>query len=110
MRNMLLSALGLKDFKADKEIRVLDVYHGDRFLLASDGLTNTVEEQQMMEIVSRNEDPQQAVEELTQEAIANGAGDDVTCLAFYVQSVIVENPPTELTWWQKIKSVLLSSE
>ncbi len=41
MRNMLLSALGMSDFDSDQEeIRAVDVYDGDRYLLASDGLTD----------------------------------------------------------------------
>ena len=87
MRNMLMDALGMESFKADEEeIRVLDVYHADRYLLASDGLTDVVDEARLLEIISRNDNPQQAAELLAQEAIANGAGDDVTCVVFYVHA------------------------
>ncbi len=58
MRNILLSGLGIKDFTSDKEIQVLDVYHGDRFLLASDGLTDIVGDQQLRRIVSATGDKQ----------------------------------------------------
>ena len=58
MRNILLSGLGIKDFTSDKEIQVLDVYHGDRFLLASDGLTDIVGDQQLRRIVNATGDKQ----------------------------------------------------
>ena len=104
MRNTLLSALGMKDFKADKQIQVLDVYHGDRFLLASDGLTDVVEEPELREIISRNTDPQEAAEELAAKAVANGGGDDVTCVVFFVQSLLgIEAPPSRPTRWSRIK-------
>ena len=104
MRNMLLSGLGMKDFKADKQIRVLDVYHGDRFLLASDGLTDVVNEQQLREIVGENRDPQEAAKELVEKAVANGGGDDVTCVVCFVQSVFgTETPPSRKTVWSRIR-------
>jgi protein phosphatase len=107
LRNRLLSALGMKEFRADKEIQVLDVYHGDRFLLASDGLTDVVEEQRLQKIISQEDNPQQAAEALTQEAIQNGAGDDVTCLLFYVQSVLGRNGASgRSTLWQRLISRL----
>jgi protein phosphatase len=100
----------MKEFKADKEIRVLDVYHGDRFLLASDGLTDVVEEQRLQEIICQEDNPQQAAEALAQRAIQSGAGDDVTCLVFYVRSLLGPDatsvPPT---LWQRLRSRLLRS-
>jgi protein phosphatase len=66
-------------------------------LLASDGLTDVVDEQELREIVSENRDPQQAAEELAEKAVANGGGDDVTCVVFFVQSVVnVEAPPSQV--------------
>jgi protein phosphatase len=105
MRNMLLSALGMEQFKADqKAIRVLDVYHGDRYLLASDGLTDTVHERRLSEIIRQNDFPQQASQKLVQEAIANGAKDDATCVVFYVHGDVDADlcrMPT-LTFWQRL--------
>ncbi len=94
MRNMLLSALGMSDFDSNREeIRAVDVYDGDRFLLASDGLTDVVEENHILEIIHKNNDPEQAAEQLTREALANDGGDDVTCVLFYVQSDFSGEPP-----------------
>jgi protein phosphatase len=108
MRNVLFVALGMEQFKANEEpIQVIDVFHADRYLLASDGLTDAVDEQRLLEIVKHNDNPQQAAELLTQEAIANGAGDDVTCVVFYVQSDLSYEPAAapRLTAWQRLKSL-----
>jgi serine/threonine protein phosphatase PrpC len=81
MRNMLLAALGMKDFRADhEEVKIVEVYSGDTFLFASDGLTGVVEEQRILELAQLFADPQDAAEALLQEAIQNGAGDDITCV------------------------------
>ena len=108
MRNMLISALGIKDFDSNQEkIRAIDVYQDDRYLLASDGLTDVVEEDRLLEIINQNNNPQMAAEMLAQEAIACGAGDDVTCVVFYVQSDLIHETPPALspTMWQRLASL-----
>jgi protein phosphatase len=108
MRNMLMSALGMSDFHSDqKEIRAVDVYDGDRYLLASDGLTDVVDDDQLLAIVNENHNPQVAAERLTQRAIANDAGDDVTCVLFYVQSDLDREPPVPPipTMWKRLASL-----
>jgi protein phosphatase len=108
MRNMLISALGMDDFDSNQEeIRAVDVYDGDRFLLASDGLTDAVDKQRLLEIINENDDPQAAVEELAQQAIANDAGDDVTCVVLHVQSALDREPRASagLTLWNRLASL-----
>ena len=111
MRHRLLSALGMNDFKGDQEeIRAVDVYDGDRYLLASDGLTDAVSEDRILEIVREANNPQAAAEQLTQEAIANDAGDDVTCVLFYVQSDVRREQlvPPRQTVWKRLASLFHS--
>jgi type VI secretion system ImpM family protein len=55
------------------------VHPGDRFLLCSDGLTRTVPEQQLANLLGQ-EDISQAVEELIKATLAAGAPDNVTAL------------------------------
>jgi len=107
LRNNLLAALGMRDYRADKEeVFVVDAYFGDRYLLATDGLTDAVDEQRLGEIVTRNDDPQQAAEALAHEAISCGAGDDVTCVAFFVRSESNGQRRVASTWRQRLKSLL----
>jgi protein phosphatase len=111
MRNILMRALGMKDFTAEKkEIRVLDVYHGDRFLLASDGLTDVVGERQLRDIVSRYSNPQEAAKQLALEAIASGGGDDTTCVVFHVTSNLeARERSASFGLWQRLRSLLVPS-
>jgi len=111
MRNRLMSALGMKAFSGDqKKVQVIEVYHADRYLLASDGLTDAVEEERLSEIISQTANPQRAAELLTQEAIANGAGDDVTCVVFHVQSDLSDelSASQPSTIWQRLLSLFHS--
>jgi serine/threonine protein phosphatase PrpC len=108
MRNMLICALGMNHFDSDREkIRALDVYDGDRCLLASDGLTDAVDADRLFEIISSNANPQTAAELLVQEAVSNDAGDDVTCIVFCIESDVSHMPKTAppLTIWQRLTSL-----
>ena len=107
MRNMLTAALGMSDFQSDQEeIRAVDVYDGDRYLLASDGLTDVVGDEQLLSVIKETGNPQQAAELLTQQAISNGAGDDITCVVFQVQSDRTWEAPAGRTIWQRLTSLV----
>lgn len=85
LRNILMAALGMEDFDSNhEEIRAVDVFRGDRFLLASDGITDVVDEQRLLEILQQNSDPQVAAEKLVEEAVIRNSGDDVTCVVFSI--------------------------
>lgn len=108
MRNMLMSALGMSDFDSDQEeIRAIDAYSGDRYLLASDGLTDVMDEDQLLAIINKNHNPQVAAERLAQQAMANDAGDDVTCVLFYVLDDSLREPPASPSpsLWKRLTSL-----
>jgi protein phosphatase len=98
LRNLLLSTLGMEDFHFTKRIRVLDVDHADRVLLASDGLTDVVGAQQLRQIIAGCQDAQQAAEALVQAAISKGGRDDVTCIVFYAERNPHRQGPTAPTF------------
>ena len=54
---------------------VVAPYRGDRFLLASDGLTNEVSDDQIASVLRRFADPEDAARELIRVANANGGND-----------------------------------
>jgi serine/threonine protein phosphatase PrpC len=61
----------------------------------------------LFNIVSQNDDPQRAAESLAEEAVDRGAGDDVTCVVFYVQSVLGRDAASApRTLWQRLGSWL----
>jgi protein phosphatase len=86
-KNVLYLYLGSKDARGGPEdVRVLDVLPGDRFLLASDGLTGVVRDDDLLRILSLYDDPQRAARVLTDQALANDSKDNITCLVIHVSS------------------------
>jgi protein phosphatase len=84
-KNVLYLYLGSKDARGGPEdVRVLDVQPGDRFLLASDGLTGVVADDDLTRILSGNDDPQRAARALTEQALTNDSKDNITSLVIHV--------------------------
>lgn len=84
-KNILYLYLGSKDARGGPEdVRVLDVRHDDRFLLASDGLTGVVRDEEIARIMGSCDDPQRTAKLLKDQALANDSRDNVTCLVIHV--------------------------
>jgi PPM family protein phosphatase len=84
-KNVLYLYLGSKEARGGpEEVRVLDVRLGDRFLLATDGLTGVMTDERLAELVRTIDDPQGACQVLVQEALENGSKDNVTCEVIHV--------------------------
>jgi protein phosphatase len=91
-KNVLYLYLGSKDARSGPEdFRVLDVRPGDRFLLASDGLTGVVPDDELTRILGSVDDPQKAAVQLKNLALQNDSKDNVTCLIIHV---VAEQPAT----------------
>jgi serine/threonine protein phosphatase PrpC len=94
-KNVLYLYLGSKDARSGPEdFRILDVKPGDRFLLASDGLTGVVPNETLSEVLSSIEDPQVAAVCLKDKALQNDSKDNVTCLIIHVVSEQVAASPS----------------
>ena len=84
-RSVLYLYLGTKDARGGpEEFRVIDVQPGDRFLLATDGLTGEVDDNHISSILASVDDPERAAVMLKDRALANGSKDNVTCLVIHV--------------------------
>jgi len=84
-KNVLYLYLGSKDARGGpEEVRCLDVQPGDRFLLASDGLTGVVDDEELARVLETCPDPQRAARQLKQLALDNQSKDNVTCLVIHV--------------------------
>jgi serine/threonine protein phosphatase PrpC len=70
------------------DVAELDLVPGDRVLLASDGLTDLVDERDIAHILTDHTDDA-AVEHLVDAALAAGGRDNVTCLL----ATVIEGPP-----------------
>ena len=78
-QNVLLQALGMKE-AVDVELSEIPVQPGDFLMLCSDGLTRTVEEDQMAKTIAASREPQAICEELIAAANASGGPDNVTVI------------------------------
>ena len=78
-QNVLLQALGMKE-AVDVELSEVPVQTGDFVMLCSDGLTRTVEEDQMANIIAASREPQAICEQLIAAANASGGPDNVTVI------------------------------
>ena len=67
-------------------VEVLDARAGDRFLLASDGLTGVVSDEELAAVIGTCDDPQKAARTLKDLALSNDSKDNVTCLVVHVVS------------------------
>lgn len=81
-RNYITRALGTEAFvKAD--ILISD-YNGETIVICSDGLTNMLADSQIADIVTENEDFEQAAKALVKLANQKGGADNITCVVFEV--------------------------
>ena len=76
-RNILTKALGSNE-TMDPEIITLEINKGDKFLLCSDGLTGSVSEITIQELLSQKVDPEIIVDQLINSANEFGGADNIT--------------------------------
>lgn len=82
-RNLLTRAIGT-DPDVDIEIGYLKTTACDRFLLCTDGLSGSVDDDEVLKIVAKARDPQSAVDELVDLANRSGGRDNITAVAVFL--------------------------
>jgi protein phosphatase len=90
-RSVLTQAVGVRA-DVDVDTRTIELTNGDQILLCSDGLTEAVNEDEILGAVIGNEDVGKATEQLVQIAIKNGGPDNTT-----VVLVRYKNAPTAVS-------------
>ncbi len=80
LRHVLTEAMGVGEGELDVQLKRLQLDDADCVLLCTDGLTEMVEEDQIINILLGNENPQTACEQLVNAALENGGSDNVTVL------------------------------
>lgn len=83
-RNVLYRYLGTKEGGSGAKARQVEFRPGDRFMACSDGATEGVNDQNLANILSSFNDPQQAAEAVVKAAQAGGSKDNITCLMVFV--------------------------
>ena len=83
-RHVLWKYLGSKEVGDGPEMAEVKVCSGDRFLLATDGLTGVVTDETLQDRIASYDDPQQCAQDLVKLALDDGSKDNVTCVALFV--------------------------
>ena len=85
-RNYITRAMGAEEtVKVDVIIRP---YNGEKILLCSDGLTNMLDDKDILEVVKDLPDPQHSVEKLIEMANEAGGTDNITVAIMERKQVI----------------------
>jgi protein phosphatase len=79
-RNVLYKFLGCAELTEGADVRPFTPQAGDRLVLASDGLTNFVSDDDLRDGAVLHPAPQEWAKYLTQLALERGSGDNVTCV------------------------------
>lgn len=95
MRHVLKRAMGL-DEHVMADFCEGDVAEGDAFLLLSDGVWSLLPEKRLGEVLWLHLDPQRAAQVLVDEAIAAGAGDNLSAIVVRVEHLPAANLGDEL--------------
>lgn len=83
-RNVLWKYLGSKEVGEGPDVTALPLQPGDRFLLCTDGLHGVVTDEQLIEYMGTQPDPQACADGLVQLALDSGSRDNVSCVVIDV--------------------------
>jgi PPM family protein phosphatase len=96
-KNVIIRAVGT-DPDVDVDAFAIEAEEGDIFLICSDGLTDMVEDVDILDVVDRNRDDlDRAVKELVQAANRGGGEDNITAVAFRIAAGPESGPSVEDT-------------
>jgi protein phosphatase len=87
-RHVITRALGI-DGTVDVDLFELRLGSGDRILLCSDGLTNELSDEEITRVLSSEDDPVTAAEDLVRRANAHGGADNITVVV--VDALVAES-------------------
>jgi PPM family protein phosphatase len=88
LRNIITRSLG-SDPAPQADTWVLRPTPGERFLVCSDGLTNELDDEDIMVVLQEHADPQEAADRLVEEAVRAGGRDNVSVV------VVAVDPPDD---------------
>jgi protein phosphatase len=83
-RNRLLKFLGSTEADNEPDVRIVNWNPEDWLLLVSDGVTDVLDDKSLRDIVLRGSNPERAADMLVEAALKNGASDDATCVAMFI--------------------------
>src|SRR5262245_7602079 len=86
-KNVLWKYLGSAEVGEGPEVKSIPIQAGDRFLLATDGLTGVVPDEQMLTFMKEKADAQECADGLGQLALDQGSRDNISCVVVDVVEV-----------------------
>ena len=84
-RNVLYRYLGSKEGGTGTKSTEISPATGDRYLICSDGVTDGLEDDGIQQLLTSQDEPQQAVEAIVQAALDGGSKDNVTGIVIHVE-------------------------
>jgi serine/threonine protein phosphatase PrpC len=104
-RNVILRALGISD-RLEVDVDSIAIRAGDRLLLCSDGLTSTVEDKELLQVISGDHEPEQLCRRLVDAAIDHGGTDNVTVIVIELGEEVgvkaVRGGGGLRSWWKNL--------
>jgi protein phosphatase len=82
-KNIITRAIGGSN-EVEPEIFAIDLLDGDKILMCTDGLTNMVEDGDILKVINHSDSTREACETLIEQANANGGRDNITALLIEV--------------------------
>ncbi len=92
-RNVLYKFLGCAEWTDGVEVRPFSPEHGDRLVLASDGLSGILNEPEIAQTVRLHPEPQPCADALVRLSLERGSKDNVTCIVVAFEAVNHTRPP-----------------
>lgn len=91
-KHEILQAVGLSD-NLEPELNALDIHAGDRVLLCSDGLTDSLTDEQIKKVLDRGRSSEACAKKLVDLAVREGGTDNITVILYIHEAVPPEAGP-----------------
>jgi protein phosphatase len=92
-RHVLWKYLGSKEVGEGPDMTEIDLQDGDRFLLATDGLTGSLSDTQIRDEIIKASDPNACADKLVKLALDNGSRDNVSGAVLFVSGPMPDQDP-----------------
>lgn len=83
-KNVLYRYLGTRDGAAGTDAREVTPQPGDRYLLCSDGVTDGIDDDEIMKLLTSSDDPQAVASAIVEGALEGGSRDNISCVVLII--------------------------
>ncbi len=98
LKHVLTRNLGSSE-EVDVDVFEIEPSHEDRFVLCSDGLTDLISEQEILEMAGSEDDPEALCRQFVRTALRRGGHDNTTVITVFVKGIAkAKGPPLRKLW------------